>query len=128
MARTRPYGQACPIARTLDVIGDRWTMLIIRDLFLGPHRFNDLQHSSPGLPPKVLSARLKRLEDHGLVERRLYSEHPLRAEYCLTEKGRSTFPILKAIVEWGLEHLFEGEAELRDGIEQFVKSKIPEFN
>ena len=127
MAKTRPYGQACPIARTLDIVGDRWTLIIVRDLFLGRSRFSDFVRSSPGLPPKLLSERLKRLEDHGLVERAVYSEHPLRAEYRLTEKGRSTFPILKAIGEWGLEHLFEGEPELRDGIEQFVKSKVPEF-
>ena len=127
MAKTRPYGQACPIARTLDLVGDRWTLVIIRDLFLGRSRFSDFVRSSPGLPPRLLSQRLKRLEEQGLIERAVYCQHPLRAEYRLTPKGRSLFHVLKSIVEWGLEHLFEGEPELREGIEQFVKSKIPEF-
>ena len=95
----RPYNQGCPIARSLDIFGDRWTMLIIRDLFLGSSRFQQLLRSSPGLPPRLLSDRLKKLEQHGLVERSLYSQHPLRAEYRLTEKGRSLAPVLDAIGE-----------------------------
>ena len=128
MAKTGPYQQACPIARTLDIVGDRWTMLIIRDLFLGRRRFSDFVRSSPGLPPKLLSERLKRLEGHALIERIVYSQHPLRAEYRLTEKGRSLSPIVEAITEWGLQHLFEGEPELRDGVERFIRSKVPESN
>ena len=127
MAKTRPYGQACPIARTLDIVGDRWTLVIIRDLFLGRSRFSDLVRSSPGLPPRLLSQRLKRLEEQGLIERAVYCQHPLRAGYRLTPRGRSLFPVLKAIAEWGLEHLFEDEPELRQGIAQFVKSRVPEL-
>jgi len=127
MAKTRPYGQACPIARTLDLVGDRWTLVIIRDLFFGRSRFSEFVRSSPGLPPRLLSQRLKRLEEEGLVERAVYSQHPLRAEYRLTPKGRSLFSVLKAIAEWGLEHLFEDEPELRQGIAQFVKSRVPEL-
>ncbi len=128
MVAKKPYNQVCPIARTLDIIGDRWTMLLLRDLFLGRRRFNQFLRSSPGLPPKLLSERLKRLEEHQLIERSVYSEHPLRAEYCLTDKGRSLVPVLRAIGQWGLEHLFEGEGELRDGIQQFVTSQVPEFD
>ena len=62
MAAKRPYSQDCPVARTLDIIGDRWTMLLIRDLFFEKSRFNEFMRSSPGLPPKLLSERLKRLE------------------------------------------------------------------
>src|SRR5262249_1600147 len=78
MART--YGlRDCPVARTLDLIGERWTILILRDLFLqGPRRFQDFQESLRGVAPNTLSARLKTLERNGLIARRIYSEHPPR--------------------------------------------------
>lgn len=99
------YGQKCPVALTLDIIGERWTILILRDLFLnGARRFQDFQESMHGLAPNTLSARLKLLESSGLITRRLYSEHPPRAEYYLTDKGKSLGPILKALRNWGLEH------------------------
>ncbi|MDO8615743.1 MAG: helix-turn-helix domain-containing protein [Dehalococcoidia bacterium] len=123
----KPYNQECPIARTLDIVGDRWTLLIVRDLFLGRARFSTFLDSCPGLPPRLLSGRLKRLEEQGLVERTVYSQHPLRAEYRLTEKGRTLFPILRAIGEWGLEHLYEDNPETGRSIERFVKSLVPEF-
>lgn len=101
----RTYGQKCPVARTLDLIGERWTLLILRDLFLeGSRRFQDFQESMPGLAPNTLSARLKTLEASGLIARRLYSEHPPRPEYFLTDKGKSLGPILKALREWGTRH------------------------
>lgn len=112
----RPYDQTCPIARTLDIIGDRWTLLIVRDLFMGNTRFNQFLESSVGLPPKLLSDRLKRLEEHGLVERSLYSAHPLRAEYRLTDKGRRLAPVLETIARWGLEHCFDDEPEARQTV------------
>ncbi|MBX2856728.1 MAG: helix-turn-helix transcriptional regulator [Rhodobacteraceae bacterium] len=94
--------EGCPVARTIDVIGERWTILILRDLLLrGPHRFQDLQISLDGIGPTTLSARLKGLEAKGLVERQLYSEHPPRAEYLLTEKGKSLGPVLAALRDWG---------------------------
>jgi DNA-binding HxlR family transcriptional regulator len=96
----------CPVALTLDLIGERWTILLLRDLLLhGPRRFADFQASLPGLPPNTLSGRLKALEDHGLLRRELYSERPLRVEYVLTEKGRSLGPIVKAMRDWGIKHL-----------------------
>jgi DNA-binding HxlR family transcriptional regulator len=95
----------CPVARTLDLIGERWTILILRDLILeGPRRFQDLQDSLAGLAPNTLSARLKDLEANGLVVRKQYSEHPPRLEYHLTDKGRSLGPVLKAMREWGQRH------------------------
>ena len=112
----KPYGQTCPIARTLDIIGDRWTMIIVRDLFLGETRFNQFLTSSPGLPPNLLVDRLKKLVEHGLVQRVIYSQHPLRAEYRLTENGQTLAPIVEAIVQWGLEHCFEGEPEARAAV------------
>ena len=96
----------CPVARTLDLIGERWTILLLRDLLLhGPRRFQDFQASLPGVAPNTLSARLKAMEDSGLVSRALYNERPPRLEYVLTAKGKSLGPIVKAMREWGSKHL-----------------------
>ncbi|HYM15649.1 MAG TPA: helix-turn-helix domain-containing protein [Dehalococcoidia bacterium] len=103
----RSYDQQCPIARVLDLVGDRWTLLIIRDLFLGRTKFKEFLERSPGMPTRMLSERLKGLEGHGIVERTIYSTHPLRAEYHLTDLGRSLRPVIEAIVAWGIEHTFE---------------------
>ena len=95
----------CPVAKTLDLIGERWTILLLRDLLRqGPRRFQDFQESLPGIAPNTLSARLKALEDSGLVRRQLYSERPPRLEYVLTDKGKSLGPILKALRDWGTKH------------------------
>ncbi len=95
----------CPVARTLDLIGERWTILLLRDLLLqGPRRFQDFQISLPGVAANVLSARLKSLEAHGLVSRQLYTDRPPRLEYVLTEKGRSLGSIMKALRDWGSKH------------------------
>lgn len=102
----KSYGiDTCPVARTLDLIGERWTILLLRDLLLeGPRRFADFQTSLPGVAPNILSARLKALEDNGLVERVLYNERPPRVEYSLTAKGRSLGPVIKAMRDWGTRH------------------------
>src|SRR6185436_4188135 len=105
----RKYQQACPVARTLDLVGDRWTLVVIRDMFMGLNRFADLRDHNPSMPPKILSARLKFLVEEGVLERQVYSQHPLRAEYHLTEKGRSLLPIILALGEWGLHNTFEDE-------------------
>jgi DNA-binding HxlR family transcriptional regulator len=95
----------CPIARTLDIVGERWTILILRDLVVGgPRKFQDFERSLIGISPNTLSARLKRLEDSGIVERRFYAQHPPRAEYVLTEKGEELRPVLRALLEWGKRH------------------------
>jgi DNA-binding HxlR family transcriptional regulator len=100
MAEKRDEG--CPVAAALGVIGERWTLLIIRDLLrLGALKFQDFEASLAGVSPNTLSARLKRLEEAGVVERRLYAEHPPRAEYLLTEKGRALGPIVLAMKKWG---------------------------
>ncbi len=99
------YDQNCPVARTLDIIGERWTILILRDLFKeGPRRFQDFEQSLAGISPNTLSARLKSLEEHGIITRRFYEDHPPRAEYLLTEKGRMLGPVLKALLEWGQKY------------------------
>ena len=92
----------CPIARTLDIVGDSWTILILRDLVVGGARkFQDFERSLKGISPTTLSARLKRLEEAGIVERRFYEQHPPRAEYLLTDRGKDLRPVLKALLEWG---------------------------
>jgi DNA-binding HxlR family transcriptional regulator len=99
--RTEP----CPVARTLDIVGDRWTILILRELLTNPsRRFQDLETALRGISPNTLSARLKNLEQHAIVMRRLYEEHPPRAEYVLTRKGRELGPALKALLVWGRKH------------------------
>jgi DNA-binding HxlR family transcriptional regulator len=98
----RKYDSRCPVARTLNVIGDRWAILILRDFFLqGPRRFQDFEASLKGITPAVLSQRLKELEGHGVIDSRLYAEHPPRRVYDLTEKGRELRPVLLAMKLWG---------------------------
>jgi DNA-binding HxlR family transcriptional regulator len=100
-------GQNCSIAGTLELVGERWTILILRDAFLGVRRFDDLQRSL-GIARNVLQARLARLVEAGVLERRPYQERPQRFEYCLTDKGRDLWPVLVALMEWGDRHLAPG--------------------
>jgi DNA-binding HxlR family transcriptional regulator len=95
------YGQACPVARALDVVGERWTLLIVRDLLQGPQRFQDLREQLAGIPPKLLSDRLRVMEDTGIVTRQVYSERPPRATYALSERGRGLGLIVGALATWG---------------------------
>jgi DNA-binding HxlR family transcriptional regulator len=122
----KTYGQECPVARTLDLIGDRWTLLIFRDMFMGATRFGEFLEMSPGLPPRLLSSRLKYLKDEGFVDRRIYNLHPLRAEYLLTEKGRSVLPIILEIGKWGFLNTFEHDRDVRDRVAGSVYEAIPE--
>ncbi len=96
---------SCPVARTAVIIGSRWTALILRDLLLRKAcRYQELLDSLKGIAPNTLSDRLKMLEAHGVIERRYYEEHPPRAEYVLTEKGRELGPIVRAMRDWGRKH------------------------
>ena len=114
--RTVPknYRQACPVAKTLELIGDRWTLLIVRDLLPGTRRFQDLLESLPGIAPNILSDRLKLMESGGLVARRLYSDHPPRAEYTLTERGRELGVVVGALASWGSRHVYRRTALVHD--------------
>jgi DNA-binding HxlR family transcriptional regulator len=94
----------CSIARTLEVIGDRWTLLILRDAFRGVRRFDAFQHDL-GIARNLLANRLGKLVDHGVLERRLYSSRPPRHEYRLTPKGIDLSPALVALMRWGDKHL-----------------------
>jgi DNA-binding HxlR family transcriptional regulator len=92
----------CSIARTLDVVGEWWTLLILRDAFRGTRRFDDFQDSL-GVARSVLTTRLHKLSDAGVLDKLQYSEHPPRYEYQLTAKGRALFPVLAALQQWGDE-------------------------
>lgn len=101
----RTYNLPCVIAQVLDILGDRWTLLIIRDLMSGLHRYVDILESCSGMSPNVLSDRLRRLEAHGLVQRHYQRALPPRVEYTLTEKGWEVRPILLALLDWGRKHV-----------------------
>ncbi|WP_379969202.1 winged helix-turn-helix transcriptional regulator [Ectobacillus sp. sgz5001026] len=91
---------ACSIEIAMDVIGGKWKFIILRDLFLGPKRFGELQRSINVNSPKTLSIRLKELEKEGIIRRRIYSEIPPHVEYSLTEKGQTLLPIFNAMKDW----------------------------
>ena len=91
----------CPVASTLDLVGDRWTLQIVRDLLRGRSRFSELREAVEGIPSSVLSDRLKALEAGGVVVRRFYSDHPPRAEYVLTAKGHGLGLVVGALASWG---------------------------
>jgi DNA-binding HxlR family transcriptional regulator len=91
---------ACSVARTLDVLGDTWSVLLLRELFLGAHRFDQIQQHL-GIARNILAARLKRLVEHGLIDKRLYQAHPPRFEYHLTRKGVDLQPVLVGLMHWG---------------------------
>jgi DNA-binding HxlR family transcriptional regulator len=92
--------QVCSIASALEVIGERWSLLIVRDIFLGLRRFDEIQENL-GIARNVLQTRLTRLQEQGVLERRLYREHPPRYEYRLTEKGLDLWPTIVALMQWG---------------------------
>jgi DNA-binding HxlR family transcriptional regulator len=96
-------GQVCSVARSLEVVGERWTLLILRDSLFGFTRFEDFRERL-GIASNVLSARLERLCEEGLLDRRLYQEHPERHEYVLTPKGRELAPALMMLMKWGDRH------------------------
>lgn len=100
----------CPIARSLERVGEWWSILILRDAFAGASRFDDFQKGL-GIAPNMLTRRLKTLVDSGLLEKRLYSDKPARYEYVLTQKGRDFRPVLWTLIAWGNEHFApEGES------------------
>lgn len=96
-------GQTCSVAATLEVVGERWSLLVVRSVMLGVRRFDALQKDL-GVARNVLQSRLERLVEHGVLERRLYQEHPPRHEYVLTEKGLDLWPTIVALLQWGDRH------------------------
>ena len=99
--QVEPWRSQCPVARTLDLIGDRWSLLIVRDMLLGSSKFQQFLASPENIPTNVLSSRLKLLESSGLIKASLYQRHPPRFAYTLTDKGKKLAPVIRAIADWG---------------------------
>lgn len=118
MAR-RTYRQYCALARALDVVGERWTLLLVRELCAGPRRYGELQAGLPGIGTNLLAARLKQLEEDGVVQRARAGE-AIGTAYQLTERGRELEPIVEALGAWGLDRL---GARTED--DRFVASWLP---
>ena len=91
----------CPITCSLDLLGDKWTLLIIRDLFLGKKRYQEFLASPEKIATNILADRLKRIEANGLVKQKCYQQNPTRYEYELTQKGEELKPVLEALIKWG---------------------------
>ncbi len=104
----------CPVANTLDLVGDRWTLLVVRDLLKGRTRFSELRESVEGIPPAILTARLRTLEENGLVRRRQYQDRPARFAYQLTAKGHALGVVVGALATWGEQHALS-DLSLVDG-------------
>ena len=100
--------RTCSAARALEVVGDRWSLLVLREVFLGTHRFEAMQ-ANTGAPRDILAARLKKLVAHGVLEKRPYQERPQRFEYHATEAGRDLSPVVTALRQWGERHLSADE-------------------
>ncbi|HEX4967404.1 MAG TPA: helix-turn-helix domain-containing protein [Nitrospiraceae bacterium] len=92
---------SCPITNVLDLLGDKWTILVIRDLVLGKRYYREFMSSPERVASNILANRLKKLQVAGLVTRRAYKQHPVRYEYLLTKKGKGLEPVLEAIIVWG---------------------------
>src|SRR6266705_1972409 len=95
----------CPIACSLDVLGDKWTLLIVRDLIIGKHRFADLGTSLERIPTNTLTDRLRRMEENNFIEKLQYEQKPARFEYHLTAKGKALLPVLQELSHWATRHL-----------------------
>jgi DNA-binding HxlR family transcriptional regulator len=95
----------CAVACTLDLVGDKWSLLVVRDLLRGKVTYGELQNSLEGIPTNILADRLKRLEQARLIAKSAYQEHPVRYAYGLTEKGKALSNVLLALVRWGKKHI-----------------------
>ena len=107
----------CPVAAALEVVGERWSLLVIRELFYEVRRFDRIAQAT-GAPRNILASRLRDLEAAGVVARSMYSQHPPRYEYHLTRAGRDLLPVLLALREWGQEHTMQPAPELLHGCGQ----------
>lgn len=94
----------CPVACTLDVLGDKWSLLVVRDVMRGKKRYAEFLTSPEGIPTNILAERLKRLAAKGIIKARKYSVHPPRVEYFLTPKGEDLRPVMRSMVDWGIRH------------------------
>lgn len=102
----------CPITNALDLLGDKWSLIIIRDLFLGKRTYSEFQASPEGIPTNILAARLKRLLENNIIVKEAYQDRPIRYAYILTDEGKALAPVLKEVTKWGLKYIPGTEAKL----------------
>ena len=107
LATERAFNEKCPVCATADVVCQKWTVLVIRDLADGSSRFCELERSLAGISPRTLSLRLRALEEEGIVERKTFPEVPPRVEYALTQKGRALLPLIDDMRSFGREWLLD---------------------
>lgn len=120
LAMTQPRRSSCPVSCALDLLGDRWTLLVIRDMMIfGKQRFEEFLESPEGISTNILASRLRLLEELGLAEKHPYSNHSRRMNYQLTDKGKSLRPVLKVIATWGLKHIADT---------QILQSNLPDVD
>jgi DNA-binding HxlR family transcriptional regulator len=119
----RAWRSVCPIARTLDVVGDKWSLLLVRDMRFGKRTYGELLDSPEGIPTNILADRLKRLEEAGIVVRSEYQDRPVRYAYTLSEKGADLGNVLLALVRWG-ETNIPGSRALRR-LAPSARRKVP---
>ena len=103
--RKREFRSGCPLACALDLIGDKWSLVVVRDMMLGKRKYREFLGSPEGIPTNILADRLKSLEGQGIVRRRRYQAHPVRHEYALTRKGAELLPVLQQFVIWARKHV-----------------------
>ena len=115
--KIRDMRSPCPIANTLDIVGDKWTLLVIRDLFAGKSTYSDFESSPERIPTNILASRLKRLADYGIIEKAPYQQRPVRYEYKLTVKGRALAPVLKEMAAWGKNNIAGTKARIKMDLE-----------
>jgi DNA-binding HxlR family transcriptional regulator len=130
---TRRYGMSreqagCPVEITLALLGNKWKVLILREIFTGTKRFGELSRGVPGISQKMLTQQLRQMEQDNLVQRKVYAEVPPRVEYSLTEIGRSLSPILDAMHKWGTKYRMlngkKGAGKKREDIASEVKGAV----
>ncbi|WP_434111329.1 winged helix-turn-helix transcriptional regulator [Methylocaldum sp. GT1TLB] len=99
------FRSQCPVAASLDLLGDKWSLVIVRDLMIGKRKYKDFQDSPESIPTNILANRLRKLEGDGIIEKRPYQEKPVRYEYALTRKGADLLPVLQQLALWGHKHI-----------------------
>jgi DNA-binding HxlR family transcriptional regulator len=115
MSTAKPFTRsACAVANSLDIVGDKWTLLVVRDLLHGKHTYGELANSPERIPTNILADRLKRLEGAGIIASTPYQERPVRYAYALTPKGRALGDVLVAFVRWGKQYI-PGTVALNQG-------------
>ena len=117
-----PSRLPCPLASSLDILGDKWSLLVIRDLFFEKHTFSEFQNSPEKIPSNILAERLKRLEAAEIIEKTAYQQRPIRYSYHLTKKGRDLSVVMKALVDWGNKYI-PGTYSFDDVLEMINISK-----